>query len=182
VPAGARPEQGGHALFVGGSGMLAGLCRSLAAHGWHLTVVGRDRAKLAGATAADVRLHPLSVDYQDVAAFSAALAAAAAARGPFMLAVCWIRSWASQSLLAAADAVASGGRLFHVLGSQASEASAGVIAELGARRELHYRRVQLGAVGEATPQRWLTNAEISDGVYAAIAADRPYCSVGTVAP
>ena len=99
-----------------------------------------------------------------------------------MLAVCWIRSWASQSLLAAADAVASGGRLFHVLGSQASEASAGVIAELGARRELHYRRVQLGAVGDATRQRWLTNAEISDGVYAAIAADRPYCSVGTVAP
>jgi hypothetical protein len=42
--------------------------------------------------------------------------------------------------------------------------------------------VQLGAVGDATRQRWLTNAEISDGVYAAIAADRPYYLVGTVAP
>ena len=161
--------------------MLAGLCRALAADGWQVTVVGRDRAKLAGATAAD-GLHALSVDYEDVAAFAAALAAAAAARGPITLAVCWIRSWAPQSLLAAADAVGAGGRLFHVLGSQASEASAGAIAELGGRRELHYHRVELGAVGEATHERWLTNGEISDGVYAAIAADRPYCLVGTVAP
>jgi hypothetical protein len=181
VPAGARPERRGHALVVGGSGMLAGLCRSLATDGWQTTVVGRDRAKLARATA-DVRLHPVSVDYEDLAAFSTALAAAAAARGPITLAVCWIRSWASRSLLTAADAVAVRGRLFHVLGSQASDASGGVIAELGARRDLHYRRVQLGAVGDAADRRWLTDAEISDGVYAAIAADRPYYLVGTVVP
>ena len=104
MAAGARPEQGGQALVVGGSGMLAGLCRSLAADGWRVTVVGRDRAKLAGATAADARLHPLSVDYEDIAAFSAALAAAAAARGPITLAVCWIRSWAPQSLFSAPTA------------------------------------------------------------------------------
>ena len=129
MPAQARAEYRGHALVVGGSGMLAGLCRSLAADDCRVTVVGRDRAKLAGVTAAD-GLHPLSVDYEDLAAFAAALAAAA--RGPITLAVCWIRSWAPRSLLAAADAVAAGGPLFHVLGSQASEASVGAIAALGA--------------------------------------------------
>jgi len=84
----------GHALVVGGSGMLAGLCRLLAGDGWVVTVVGRDEAKLVRATAGDERLHGLSVDYEDLEAFSAALDAAAAARGPITLAVCWIRSWA----------------------------------------------------------------------------------------
>ena len=158
--------------------MLAGLCRRLACDGSNVTVVGRDQAKLDRATAGEPRLHPLSVDYEDVDAFTSALRRAAAALGPITLAVCWIRSWAGPSLLAAADAVADGGRLFHVLGSQASNTSAGAIDALAARASLRYRQVQLGAAGT----RWLTNEEISDGVYEAIAADRPYHLVGTVAP
>src|ERR1043165_1902856 len=60
----------GHALVVGGSGMLAKLCRALAADGWHVTVVGRDPEKLARATAGDSRLHPLRVDYEHVDEFA----------------------------------------------------------------------------------------------------------------
>jgi NAD(P)-dependent dehydrogenase (short-subunit alcohol dehydrogenase family) len=162
--------------------MLAGLCRTLASAGWHVTVVGRDRAKLARATDGDSRLHPLSVDYEDVGAFASALAEAAAARGPITLAVCWIRSWAPQSLLAAADAVVRDGRLFHVLGSQAGDASASAIDAIACRPDLHYHQVQLGAVDEGTTRRWLMNDEISAGVYEAIAAARQYHLVGTVAP
>jgi hypothetical protein len=169
----------GHALVVGGSGMLAGVCRSLAADGWEVTLVGRDQAKLARATAGDPRLHPLSVDYEDVADFAAAVNSAAAARGSITLAVCWIRSWAPQSLLAAADAVAAGGRLFHVLGSQASDASAAAIEALRARSGLDYRQVQLGAIRAGASPRWLTEDEVSTGVYAAITADRRYHLVGT---
>lgn len=172
----------GHALVVGGSGMLADLCRRLAADGWKVTVVGRNRAKLARATAAGTRLYPLSVDYEGVEGFAAALQAAATARGPIALAVCWIRSWAPQALLAAAGAVAPGGRLFHVLGSQASDASAAAIADLEQRADLSYRQVQLGAVADGTDRRWLSDDEIGAGVHAAIVADRPYHLVGTLAP
>jgi hypothetical protein len=167
-----------HALVVGGSGMLAGCCSMLAADGWQVTVVARDEEKLTRATAGDRRLHPLSVDYEDVDAFAAALDEAASARGPIMLAVCWIRSWAPQSLLAAADAVGADGRLFHVLGSQASDLSAATGA-LDNREGLQYRQVQLGAVADGAGRRWLTNDEISAGVYAAVLADRPRYLVGT---
>jgi hypothetical protein len=162
--------------------MLAGLCRRLAGDGWQVTVVGRDEAKLARATAGDARLHPLSVDYEDVGAFASALAGAVGARGPITLAVCWIRSWALHSLLAAADAVAADGRLFHVLGSHASDASATAIDALASRPSLNYRQVQLGAFGDDSSRRWLTNDEISAGVHEAIASDRPHHLVGTVAP
>jgi len=168
-----------HALVVGGSGMLAELCRRLAGSGWQVTVVGRNAAKLARATARDPHLHPLSVDYEDVETFAAALASATGARGPFTLAVCWIRSWSPPALLAVADSLPAGGSLFHVLGSQGSDASATAIAELERRERLDYRQVQLGAVVEDGRRRWLTDEEISAGVYAAIAADRPYFLVGT---
>jgi hypothetical protein len=168
----------GHALVVGGSGMLAGLCRRLAAEAWQVTVVGRDGAKLARATAGDPRLTPLSVDYEDLTALAAALEAAVAARGPIVLAVCWIRSWAPQSLLAAAHTVAAGGRLFHVVGSQASGASAAAAGRLECRPDLRYRRVELGAVRTGAHERWLTHEEISDGVHEAIRSDRPYHLIG----
>jgi uncharacterized protein YbjT (DUF2867 family) len=168
----------GHALVVGGSGMLAGLCRALASEGWQVTVVGRNEEKLARATGGDSRLHALSVDYEDVDAFTAALDVAASARGPVTLAVCWIRSWAPHSLLAAADAVVADGRLFHVLGSQGSDDSAPAIEALEAREELRYRQVQLGVVDESTGHRWLTNEEISAGLRDAIRGDRPYYLVG----
>ncbi len=168
-----------HALVVGGSGMLAGLCVTLAAGGRQVTVVGRDRGKLDRVAGRDPRIHALSVDYEDVPAFAAALAEVAAERGPVMLAVCWIRSWAPESLLAAADSVAPSGRLFHVLGSQRSDASDSVIAELQSREELHYRQVQLGGIDDGGGRRWLTNEEIAGGVAAAVAADQKSFLVGT---
>jgi NAD(P)-dependent dehydrogenase (short-subunit alcohol dehydrogenase family) len=51
--------ESGHALVVGGSGMLAGLCHLLTEDGWQVTVVGRDEAKLARAVAGDPRLRVL---------------------------------------------------------------------------------------------------------------------------
>ena len=171
-----------HALVVGGSGMLAGLCRSLAADRWHVTVVGRDPGKLARAASGDPRMHLLSADYEQSAVFVAALGEATAARGSVELAICWIRSWAPRALLDAAAVIAPGGRLFHVLGSQGSDASAAATATLWRRDDIDYRAVQLGAGAEGDGRRWLTNDEISAGVYAAVLADQPYYLVGTVAP
>lgn len=170
---------GGHALVVGGSGMLAGLCRRLAHDGWQVSIVGRDRSKLTRATAGSPRMHAISVDYEQIGPFAAALMPAAADRGPIVLAVCWIRSRAPQSLRAAADALAPGAPFFHVIGGQRSDASAAVIGELERRDGLDYRQVRLGVVIEHGRKRWLTNDEISDGVYTAIATDSKRHLVGS---
>ncbi len=159
--------------------MLAGLCIDLAAAGRELTVVGRDPGKLDRVARRDPHIHPLSVDYEDVPAFTAALRDVVAERGPVTLAVCWIRSWAPQSLLAAADAVAADGRLFHVLGSQRSDASEAAIEVLRRREDLRYRQVQLGDVASGEGRRWLSNEEIADGVAAAVSADLPSFHVGS---
>ena len=159
--------------------MLAGLCVSLAAAGQEVTVVGRDPGKLDRLARRDPRIHSLSVDYENVPVFTAALRDAVAERGPITLAVCWIRSWAPQSLLAAADAVAPGGRLFHVLGSQRTDDTEPAIEALRRREDLRYRQVQLGEVVSAKARRWLTNEEIADGVAAAVEADLPFFVVGT---
>lgn len=171
-----------HALVVGGSGMLAGLCRALAADGWLVTVVGRDIGKLARTTADHARLTPLSVDYQDIRAFTANLEEATKARGPINLAVCWVRSWAPQALLAAARIVAQDGRFFHIQGTLASNEPTSAIDALRGCDQLRYRQVQLGAVADSHSHRWLTDDEISSGVYAAVVADRPFHLVGTTDP
>ena len=159
--------------------MLAGLCVHLAAAGREVTVVGRDHGKLDRVARRDPHIHPLSADYEDVSAFKSALRDVVAERGPIRLAVCWIRSWAPQSLLAAADSVATDGRLFHVLGSQRSDASEPAIDVLRRREDLRYRQVQLGEVVSGEGRRWLTNEEIADGVAEAVAADLPSFLVGT---
>jgi hypothetical protein len=42
--------------------------------------------------------------------------------------------------------------------------------------------VQLGAIDDGAGRRWLTEREISSGVEATIAADRPWFLVGTHNP
>ncbi len=159
--------------------MLSGLCRRLASDGWTVSMVGRGRAKLARAAGGDARVVPISVDYEDLDAFAAALNLAVAERGPIELAVCWIRSWAPGSLLAAAAAVAPRGRLVHVIGSQRGGASETPIAELRERDDLRYQQVKLGQALEAGRPRWLTDDEISAGVYDAIALETDSFLVGT---
>src|SRR6266700_1543121 len=137
---------GAHVLVVGGSGMLARLCRRLAGEEWLVSVVGRDPSKLALVAAGFERIHPISVDYEDLEQFRAELAEAQRRLGPISLAVLWVRSWAPQSLLAAAEAVAPGGRVVRVVGSSASRASDEAAETLRHRFGSAYHEVRLGAV------------------------------------
>jgi NAD(P)-dependent dehydrogenase (short-subunit alcohol dehydrogenase family) len=144
-----------HVLVVGGSGMLAGVCRGLAAEGHDVSVVARGVERLEALRSE--RITPVQVDYADLAAFEAALGAAIAQRGPIGLAVCWIRSWEPDSLRLVADALPAETPLYHVLGTTRT-----LEAELPG---VDYRVVRLGRKGG----RWLTNEEISAGVLEAIA-------------
>jgi hypothetical protein len=75
--------------------------------------------------------------------------------------------------------VAQGGRVLRVVGSSASSASDAAAAILRRRLGPAYQEVRLGSVATASAERWLTDAEISDGVHAAIVSGEAVRVVGT---
>ena len=157
----AELEQPGHALVVGGTGMLAALTCGLAAGGHQVTSVARHATRLGeGVT-------PVAQDYRGTEGLSAALARAIEERGPIELAVCWIHTDAPRAPRIVADVLAPGARLVQVFGTR-------VWPLEHVPLHLAYRQVQLGSVDG----RWLTHEEISSGVLDAVDADRPLSVVG----
>jgi len=154
-------ERPGHALVVGGTGMLAGLTRALAERGHAVTSVARRAVQLGSGVVS------LPLDYGDDEHLAGGLCEAIASRGPLELAVCWVHTDAPAVPAAVADALAPGARLVQVFGTRIW-----LLADV----PLHvaYRQVLLGSVGD----RWLTHEEISDGVLEAVDADRPLWVVG----
>jgi NAD(P)-dependent dehydrogenase (short-subunit alcohol dehydrogenase family) len=181
-----------HALVVGGTGMLWGASLALAERGYAVSVVARRRQRLEALaqTAAGLpgSIHPIPVDYQDTQALIAALEAAQARFGPIELALIWIHSTAPAAPLAVARRVGSPQhpcRYFHILGSawaDPSRPNPERQAAFATLDNIRYREVILGFVREGGSSRWLTNAEISAGVLAAVDADQPRTIVGVVAP
>ncbi len=186
--AGIRP----HALVVGGTGMLWGASLALAQRGYTVSVVARRQRRLEALVQAAVGLpgsiHPIPVDYQDTEALIAALAAAQERFGPVELALIWIHSTAPAAPLAVARLVGSPQRpcrYFHILGSAWADPSRpdpDRWAAFTALDNIRYREVILGFVHEGGGSRWLTDAEISAGVLAAVDTDQPRTIVGVVEP
>jgi molybdopterin-guanine dinucleotide biosynthesis protein A len=154
-------ERPGHALVVGGTGMLSGATRQLAHRGHPVTCIARSAADLGPAVTL------VQVDYRDDADLRARLGRATEERGPIELAVCWIHTDAPEAPRVVAEALAPGARLVQVFGTRVWPL---------ADPPLHvaYRQVLLGS----TDGRWLTHEEISSGVLKATAADRPVAVVG----
>jgi hypothetical protein len=178
-----------HMLVVGGSGMLAGLCLRLAGEGCKVSIIARDRNRLQSLTekAPPGGILPVAVDYCDAQAFERALDRLAGdCDGPPTQAVGWIHDEvAPDASLQIADHV---GIFWHVLGSAAADPSAPrLLADWRDRisryRPAHdYRQIVLGFVIEAQRSRWLTDAEICNGVYDAIRNAQSTSIVGTIAP
>ncbi len=179
-----------HALVVGGSGMLRGVCLWLADAGWVVTVIGRDVARLATleSLARDMpgRVRGISVDYHDDAALSLALAESKRKQGPWSLVVLWIHSTAPKARVSVAKAAQSqtSVRIFDILGSAGARAPAhdwlATIYERHAR--IAWRRVVLGYVPGRDGSRWLSHAEVCAGVCSAIEQDADVSVVGTIEP
>jgi hypothetical protein len=166
-------------LIVGGSGMLAGFSRTMCDHADRVSVLGRNEKRIR---AISDEIEPIPCDYNDGVALSEALSQIAAPD----LVVAWIHGRAPHARRAFAESLVADGRFVHVLGSaHADPAHPERIAEMEKAAEglpIDYQAVVLGFVLEAGKSRWLTNAEISDGVFAAIAAQAPHSIVGTVEP
>jgi NADPH:quinone reductase-like Zn-dependent oxidoreductase len=166
-------------LIVGGSGMLAGLARTLCDHADRVSVLGRNEKRIRAISG---RIEPIACDYNDGVALSEALSQIAAPD----LVVAWIHGRAPHARRAFAECLVADGRFVHVLGSaHADPAHPERLAEKQKPVEglpIDYQAVVLGFVVETPKSRWLTNAEIANGVFAAIASEAPHTVIGTVEP
>jgi len=166
-------------LIVGGSGMLAGLARSLCDHAAKVSVLARNEKRIRSISDT---IEPIACDYNDGVALSEALSQIEAPD----LVVAWIHGRAPHARRAIAECVLAEGRFVQVLGSaHADPAHPERLAEIAKSAEglpIDYQAVVLGFIVERGKSRWLTNAEISDGVFAAIESEQPVSIVGTVEP
>lgn len=188
---------GKHALVVGGTGMLRGLVLHLVSRGFIVTVIARDAARLA-ALAKEVETRggavvPIAQDYVDDEALHEALTEAIAARGPFTLAVLWLRPGAPHALDTIARCADAGGgeaaahrcRFFRILGSAAADPALvrrGKGERFRAMEGLAYREIILGFRIEGDKARWNTNEEIASGVIEAVEKDLHDHVIGVVRP
>lgn len=168
-----------HALVVGGSGMLAGLSRSLLDVSDRVSVLARHADRVRAIAPA---VEPVICDYNDATALGEALRDLP----PPELVVAWIHGRAPQLRRALAAYVVPGGRFVQVLGSAHGDpAHPERLAEMAAAAKalpIACRAVVLGFAVEAGQSRWLSHEEISTGVFRAIMSDVPLAIVGTVEP
>lgn len=181
------PAARGHALMVGGTGMLSAAADALAADGWRVSHLARQAAAFAERRAGQAGF---DADYHDEAAFRRALDAALAWGGPAELGIAWFRTLKLETPRLMAEALGAPGRparLFQVLGSRTAHPDhpdrlprAATVAE--ALPDCRLRQVVLGFRVDPAGVRANTNEEISAGVLEAIAADRLLSIVGQVEP
>ena len=129
----ARP---GHALVVGGTGMLASLTAALAARGHVVTSIAR-RARTS-----DAGVTSVEVDYRESERLREELARAIGERGPIELAVAWIHTDGPDAPRIVAQSLAPGARLVQVFGTRVWPLD-------GVPLQVAYRQVLLGSSGRA---------------------------------
>lgn len=166
---------GPHILVVGGTGMLAGLCKALADDGGRLSLLSRHASEHGG----------FDCDYNDLEGFTVALAAAQARNGPVELAVAWFHNARLPSARLLAERTR--GRFFQVLGSRVADPEhperlgmAAAVAE--GLPACALRQVVLGFRSNPGGSRWNNNQEISEGVLAAIRGDFVFSVIGQTEP
>ncbi|MEM8532808.1 MAG: SDR family NAD(P)-dependent oxidoreductase [Chloroflexota bacterium] len=182
-----------HALIVGGTGMLRHATLHLATQHTTVSVVARTQQRLetlAQEISADNgHLNPVALDYRDTTTLQTQLKHAIQQFGPISLTVCWIHSVAPEAPFVVAETVGNEHsicRYIDVVGSAGADPSQAAlerIARIQRIPKIAYQRVILGFVQERGYSRWLTDAEISEGVLHAVEhADQEKCTVGAVHP
>lgn len=177
-----------HSLVVGGTGMLRGVVGALANEGAEVTVIARRRPGLEQLERAHGgRVTGIALDYRTSDELAAALGSACAARGPFALAVAWLHDDAPEAIRVIAGHMARSNspcRLLHVLSSAHADpgrSRARAVAPTPGTG-LVYQEVVLGFRYDRSGSRWLSHAEIVDGVLDAVRGGQPRSIVGTVTP
>jgi NAD(P)-dependent dehydrogenase (short-subunit alcohol dehydrogenase family) len=167
-----------HVLVVGGSGMLAGCCRALLKISNTVTVMARREERIRAVAPA---ILPLICDCGDPAEMARALKDLTAD-----LIVVWLHTAMPEQRRRLAEQVRPGGHFLQVLGSAHGDPARPDLLDERKRAadglSIMYQAVMLGFIVEGGNSRWLTEEEISDGVFAAIESGEPLSVVGTVRP
>lgn len=156
-------------MVIGGTGMLAYLCRSLAECGHPLSVLARRPADLGPGVSC------FPCDYTDPDRFEHAIRSAISALGKPEVLITWIHSSAPN---AAEHAVrlTNPSRHLRILGSaSAQRPNPGPSEVVG-------ERIILGFAHDQGTSRWLTHHEISEGVLRAFDHPSPETIVGVIEP
>lgn len=180
----------GHALVIGGTGMLRDVVLHLATRfpAGPVSVLARSHARLSWlvreAKSRGGHVQPFAADWHDDAAVALAIRSAIIAHGPVELAVCWVHLDAPRVLPLVADVIGDARhppRLFRIVGSAHADPSAADSNPLKGAEGIRPRRVVLGFVPGpmGSGSRWLTDGEIAAGVIGAIERDAINAVVGS---
>jgi hypothetical protein len=154
----------GDVLIVGGTGMLAGLTRRVATHSRSLTLVARRPEPLA----TELGARPVSLDWTDALGAQRALEAL---RNTFDLVISWLHDDAVFLARACENAARSLGRSVRVHGSLSIDLTVRERRDPDPRPGITRQTVILGWFADPSAedgQRWLTDAEICEGVWQAV--------------
>lgn len=180
-----------HVLVVGGTGMLKEASLYFARHGCTVSVIARDQNKfneLIESKSEHGFINPIKVDYSDYSYLEEKLNTAIDNYGKIETCVSWIHSTAPEAPYVIADVLNNQNiktKYFHVLGSEMKNPDERYkIIQFSFERFVNiiYRKIILGFIQEDDKSRWLTNAEISNGVIDAITLERDSITIGTTEP
>lgn len=168
-----------HALVIGGTGMLAGVCLQLARECYSVSVIGRTLSKFKRLQdeSPPNSIFPLVVDYDtdDVYDF---LNEAIQERGPFDLIISWTPNYSALERICEMNPGDTLFRLFHVKGSGRYFEDEPIHIPILCK----YRKVYLGFVMDENGSRWLTHSEIANGVIKQIGKDEEVGIIGQIHP
>ncbi|CAM3831459.1 short-chain dehydrogenase [Bacillus paramycoides] len=173
-----------HALVIGGTGMLKKVSMWLCKQGFHVSIIGRDNAKLENvkqACSEREKITSLSLDYHNEEDVKKSIKESIEHNGPITLVIAWIHSTAERALPIICEEIELSSKeysVFHILGSSASRAK---LQKIGGALCSYYRII-LGFILEDTYARWLTHEEIADGVIKGIEGKYAEWVVGRVKP
>lgn len=168
-----------HALVIGGTGMLAGVCVDLACEGYSVSVIGRTQLKFKRLQSGSPpnSIFPLITDCDGDAVFRE-IEKAIKERGPFNLIVSWTQNYSTLERICEMNIGDKPFRLFHIKGSRRYFED----EPIRIPSQCIYRKVFLGFVVEDVGSRWLTHEEIVNGVIKQITIDEAEGIIGQIHP
>lgn len=172
-------DRKGHALVIGGTGMLRNVSLYLTKRGYFTSVVARTEVNLKElAKAAGAAMNPVQADYTNQDVLIVKLNEAIKRYGPIRLVVAWIHNIGATIPLRIAEIIENKKKpihFFQIFGNDARDpknANKTFYTQLTDVQGIRYHKVILSYKTEDGLMRWLTNDEIADGVIDAIKKKR----------
>ena len=171
-----------HALVIGGTGMLSAVSLWLAKMGYKVSVIGRSKQKhheLVKHADNPTLINSLCLDYNNHSILENEVKNAIQLNGPISLVISWLPS---MQLLDTVNRLVSqyidDWKLYQVKGSRRYF----IVDLLNVPQNCAHSSIYLGFILEGNQSRWLTNAEMADGVIKSVQDERTESIIGTLHP